>query len=262
MSPAGLLPAPMRPMGVAVHRKRGKPWLRLGARKSLFGDGMLDRARATSLALLGATAALGLAMVALALNQNWPLIPGAPIPGFGDQQAAIGDAAVAAGAKASSDRGAALPGPVGRRGTETSIRPPGKEAGGTPTSAGSQPPPSESVVVSDSAPASSPVDGSGGGASPAPPPATQQPVATPVPVPAPASTPEVSSSPPPPAESASAPPVQSPVPAAGNPPAESPEEVDDGDDPQEEEGEEWDGDTDHSGGYRGHGHAYGHSHWH
>ena len=41
---------------------------------------MLERARATSLALLGATAAVGLAIVALALNQGWPLLEGSAIP--------------------------------------------------------------------------------------------------------------------------------------------------------------------------------------
>lgn len=49
---------------------------------------MLDRARATSLALVGATAAVGLGIVALALNQGWPLlkdnaIPAAPKQGLG-----------------------------------------------------------------------------------------------------------------------------------------------------------------------------------
>lgn len=246
-------------MDVSVHYKRGKSWLFSGARKRILGDGILDRARATSLGLLGVTAALGLAMVALALNQNWPLIPGAPIPGFGDRQQAIGDASVAADAKASSNR--TLQGSAGGQPPGAPARPAGKGAEGRPSPADSQPRIPESVVVSDSTPASSPVDRSAGDASPTPAPAAQQPVATPAPASPPTPVSGVSSPPQPPADSASAPPVQTPVPAAGTPPEESPEEVDD-DQPEEEEEEDWGGDHDYSGGgHRGHGHGYGHGHW-
>ncbi len=69
--------------------------------QSVLGDGLLERTRSTSLALLGPTAAIGLAMVALALNQGWPLIAGAPIPGFGSGHQAVGDATVAARRKGS-----------------------------------------------------------------------------------------------------------------------------------------------------------------
>jgi hypothetical protein len=247
----------MRPMGVSVHYKRGKPWLRSGARKSLLGDGMLERARATSLALLGVTAAIGLAMVALALNQSWPVIPGAPIPGFGDQQQAIGDAAVAAQAKALGSRVASLQGTAGGRGSEASSRPAAKRPGGTPVPVDSQPPTSESIVVADSTPASSPVNGPGGDASPAPPP-TAQPVATPAQATAPTVSPEVSSPSQPPVDPVTAPAGKAPVPAAGTPPAESPEEAGDDDDPEEEEEEESDDDHGYSGGWR---HDHGHGHW-
>jgi len=50
------------------------------ARPSLLGSGLLVRARSTSLGLLGLTAAVGLSMVALGLNQSWPLVAGGPIP--------------------------------------------------------------------------------------------------------------------------------------------------------------------------------------
>jgi hypothetical protein len=247
----------MWPMGVSVHYERGKS-LQSAARKSLFGDGMLERARATSLALLGVTAALGLAMVALVFNQNWPLIPGAPIPGFGDRQQAIGDATVAAEARAPRERVATLPGSVGGQGSEASARPAGKRQEGAPAPTASQPPVSESVVVADSISAGSPEGGSGGDTSPAPPPSAQQPVATPAPVAPPTPAPEALPASQPSADSASAPPVQTPVPAAGTPPAELPEEVDD-DHP--EEGEEGDWGGDHDGGHRGHDHGYGHGHW-
>jgi len=246
-------------MDVSVHHKRGKPWPFSGA-KSVLGDGMLDRARAISLGLLGVTAALGFAMIALALNQNWPLIPGAPIPGFGDRQAAIGDASIAAEARGPSDRGETLQARGGGQATGALPGPAGKGTGGTPTAADSPPPVSESVVVSDSTPASSPVDGPRGGAPPTSAPVAEQPVATPAPT-APAPPPQVSAAPQPPADSASAPPAQAPVPA-GTPPEESSEEGDDGDSSEEGEGEGWGGDHDYSGGgYRGHGHAYGHGHW-
>ena len=71
----------------------------LPLKTSVLGDGLLERTRSTSLALLGLTAAIGLTMVALALNQGWPLIAGAPIPGFGSEHQAVGEAAVVAKAR-------------------------------------------------------------------------------------------------------------------------------------------------------------------
>jgi len=82
-------------MDVLVHYKRGQRPLR-PARPSLLGDGLLERARATSLALLGAVAAVGLAIVALALNQGWPLIAGSSVPRLPSQHQGVGAATVAA----------------------------------------------------------------------------------------------------------------------------------------------------------------------
>src|SRR4029077_564849 len=176
-------------MDVSVHYKRGQWRLRSATRASVLGDGLLERGRSTSLALLGLTAAVGLAMVALALNQGWPLIAGAPIPGFGDTHQAVGDATIAAEAKGSSGLGTALPSTAGRQGPQASTRPARKGAGGTPAPAGSQAPGPEGIVVSHSTPASSPDDsssggGSPGGAAPSPAPVAQQPASTPVPEPA------------------------------------------------------------------------------
>lgn len=68
-------------MDVAVHYKRGqRP--QATKRVNILGGGLLERVRSTSLALLGLTAAVGLGVIALALNQGWPLIAGAPIPGL------------------------------------------------------------------------------------------------------------------------------------------------------------------------------------
>lgn len=72
------MPGRERPIDVQVLYKRAQR--RTDHRLNLLGAGMLERARATSLGLLGATAAVGLAIVAIALNQGWPLIAGSSIP--------------------------------------------------------------------------------------------------------------------------------------------------------------------------------------
>jgi hypothetical protein len=95
-----------RPIDVSVHWKRGQGWLRAGRRPSILGDGLLERTRATSLALLGATAAVGLAIMALAFNQGWPLIAGSSIPRIQPRHQSIADAAVVARAGHSGPLGA------------------------------------------------------------------------------------------------------------------------------------------------------------
>lgn len=177
-------------MDVSVHHKHRQRRLRSIPRASVLGDGLLERARSTSLALLGLTAAVGMAMVALALNQGWPLIAGAPIPGFGDKHQAVGEATIAAEAGAPGGRGAALRSTAGRQESKAPTRPASKGAGGTPAPAGSQPPGSEGIVVSHSTPTESPRNGSPGAAAPNPVPAPQQP-ATAL-APEPASTPPAS----------------------------------------------------------------------
>jgi len=72
---------------------------------------MLERARAISLALLGATAAVGLGIVALALSQSWPLLEGSGIPAAPKQE--IGSASVVA---RPSGVAPARAGAAGRRG--------------------------------------------------------------------------------------------------------------------------------------------------
>jgi hypothetical protein len=76
--------------------KRGQERLRSIGTPSVFGEGLLERARAISLALLGVTAAVGLAIVALAMNQGWPLVAGSSIPFISSQHQAVGQATVAA----------------------------------------------------------------------------------------------------------------------------------------------------------------------
>jgi hypothetical protein len=116
-----LQPARPPPMAVQVLYKRGQPWSSLHlARPSVLGDGLLERARSTSFALLGLTAAVGLGLVALAVNQSWPLIPGGPIPVPPVERAAVHTATVAARPTAASGglaapSTAALRGPAGTR---------------------------------------------------------------------------------------------------------------------------------------------------
>lgn len=87
--------------------KPGKPRLRLPARSSVIGGGLLERARSTTFALLGVTAAVGLAMVALALNQSWPLLADSPIPDAPGGGEAVGKARVAPAGAGRTERDAA-----------------------------------------------------------------------------------------------------------------------------------------------------------
>ena len=174
---------PLGPMDVSVLSKDGKRSLRSAARASVLGNGLLERTRSTSLALLGFTAAIGLAMVALALNQGWPLIAGAPIPGLGGGHQAVGDAAVAARAKAQSGAHAiaGAPRPGGPAASGAKSRP---HRSGTAALAGSAAPRSADLV------AAHPTDGN----PPADPIPNPAPVAPePAPAAAPAASPVVSS---------------------------------------------------------------------
>ena len=86
-------------MDVKVDSKPGQQ-PRATRRPSILGNGLLERMRSTSLALLGFTAAVGLAMMALALNQDWPLVESGPIPGVVGKREAVGASIVAASPKA------------------------------------------------------------------------------------------------------------------------------------------------------------------
>jgi hypothetical protein len=94
---------------------------RFGIAHSVAGDGLLDRMRTTTFALLGITAAVGLAFVALIASQGWPALPLGPILGprtheaVGDATAVTGDPAVAGkgGRRAASGSVPGSPGPAG-----------------------------------------------------------------------------------------------------------------------------------------------------
>ena len=159
---------------------------------------MLDRARATSLALLGATAAVGLAIVALALNQGWPLLEGSAIPAAPRQD--VGRARVVPRpARAAPTRAASGHGKIGGH-----RRPGGRDAPARTRADAVAPSGGEeatALVVSEQAPARAP-----GGAAPKAPPAHGKSPASPSP---PASQPAAAptSSPPPQA------PIATPAPA-------------------------------------------------
>lgn len=234
-------------MGVSVDSKHGHRLPGAGERPSLLGGGLLERARSTTLALLGVTAAVGLAMVALALNQGWPLVAGSAIPA--PPHLGVGKAAVVA---ATSPRlipatGAVAP-PSSAHSRDAASRSGGSPNGG---SAGG----SADFVVSPSSPVSGEHSGTGrqvpvGNPRPAPPQSEQAaatPAAQPAPAPAqttpPAATPAASGATTPPPQTAEAPPEEEPE-------EESPEEDEQG----EEESEDW------HGGWHGHGRDHGH-HW-
>jgi hypothetical protein len=224
-------------MDVSVLSKPKQRSLRSLARTSVLGDGLLERIRSTTLALLGLTAAIGLAMIALALNQGWPLIAGAPIPGLGNEHQAVDDATVAARARMQGFQPAISAG-TGRTSPGVSSGRLGRSRGGIVALAKSQAPQSTDLVVAHPTPA-----GPAGGSPPedaTPDPASV--VQQPAPEPAAAAPVSSSSSPPSPVAQAT---PEAPI-ASQAPPAT-------------DEGDEH-GQGHHSGGHgygRGHGHSRG-----
>jgi hypothetical protein len=83
-------------MPAQVLSKRGKALLRRPGKISLAGDGLLERMRSTTFALLGITAALALGLVAIAAQQDWPDLPFSPLPGPAAKQGEVHGALVAA----------------------------------------------------------------------------------------------------------------------------------------------------------------------
>ncbi len=67
-------------MAVSVFRKRLQPRPRRLAFPSLLGNGMPERLRSTSIALIGAVAAVGLGTVAFALQLGPPTVVSGPLP--------------------------------------------------------------------------------------------------------------------------------------------------------------------------------------
>lgn len=135
-------------MLIAVLHPRIQRLLRSLFRISVFGDGLLERARSTSFALFGGIAAIGLAIVAFALQLGWPIGVDRPLPNAPPKQRqAVGAAVVVASppshpaaARRNHGRGA-----VGGRAVEPEVEP-----------AASSPHGGSDLVVSNSEPAPSP----------------------------------------------------------------------------------------------------------
>lgn len=215
-------------MDVEVLHKRAQRSPQPGLVARLLGSGMLERARATSLALLGATAAVGLAFVAVALNQSWPLLQGSSIPVAPRQH--VGSAAVVARSAGSP----AHAGAVRRHGGGRAARSPSVSPAG-PTVTVETPPGGgdEALVVSTGKPATVP----GGPPKAAHPHGEKPPVAAQPTRPLPAST----------TPSGPSPPADKPAPAPTAPPT-PPEAVVSEAPPEESSVPSWS---------HGRGHAYG-----
>jgi hypothetical protein len=227
----------LRPIDVSVPYKRGQEWLRTVGRPSILGEGLLERARAISLALLGVTAAVGLAIIALAMNQGWPLVAGSSIPGISPQHQAVGKATVAAemrsiqaGQVSFVDR---LPS-AAQAGRSEPQRQASGLAGGPPTD-------STELVVAPSSPVKPDGDRSQGSPKPEPTPVVQQPQPASQAAPAPAAS-----------EPAALPVSQSPAEAAPPSPTTSEAPVSDPDPDSDPDVPSWS---------HGNGHGYGHDDW-
>jgi hypothetical protein len=250
-------------MGVSVHYKRGQRWLRSGPKPNVLGIGILERARATSLALLGATAAVGLAIVAVALNQEWPLIAGSSIPPIPPRHQNLGEAKVAARAGTQDER--LQPGSGSRVRSPGGGRNPGQPAKGVSPASESTPGGSSDFVVAPSSPAE-PQDGR---SHPSPQHQSPPAVATQPQLPAPETvssspTAEPVSTPAPPPASAPEP-VAPPVTAAEAPPESSVPSWSHGSGHAYGHGEGWsddgEGSDDDGHGWGGDGHgSHGHHH--
>lgn len=166
-------------MDVEVDQKHGKGRLQSLAHATLLGDGMLERARATTLGLLGIAGAVGLAMIALVFNQGWPLVAGSPVPPLPPREQAV------AKAKVVSSRA------HGKAGADTTMRPHASGsgssdaghtggAGPSPTAGnGSTQAPSGELVVVPAEPAERQGGARPGGVHASPPPAEAKPAPIP-----------------------------------------------------------------------------------
>jgi hypothetical protein len=117
------------------------------ARPSVLGDGLPERLRSTLVALLGITGAVGLAMVALVLQQGFPLVSSGPIHEPPAREEALHDRIVVERG-AAPPRRASAPAPVG----DAHHAPVPQSPAGLPSES---PPPQESatpVLVTGSAP--------------------------------------------------------------------------------------------------------------
>jgi hypothetical protein len=188
---------------------------------SFAGNGLADRMRSTSFALLGLTAAAGLALVAIFAQPSFPLLSPAPLPAEPSVSESIADARELPRNGDSVALYTALPashqeaqGQSHETGDTSGSSGSGGSSASAPSTGGSQVAPAEvDVPAPESAPESSDGNSGGGagggtegGSAPAPAAAPQQPTSTPS-TPPPSSTkpqPVASTPKPPPAPGSSA----------------------------------------------------------
>lgn len=163
------------------HESRSKP--------SVFGDGLPERLRSTSFALLGITAAAGLGLIGLVLHQGWPIAPNLPIPGIPPKHEAVQERTVVAEAV----------GPEGAGGQPSAAEPDRSPAGVEPGPA----PRAHSRLAAADRVAAQPPAVPDRDSDPAPPPAAEQP----------------SDGSPPASQPAGSPPVETPSPSSQSNPA-------------------------------------------
>jgi hypothetical protein len=212
-------------MVVSVHYKVGKSLSRFSPGR-ILGDSLLVRARTTSFAVLGASAAIGIAVLAIALQEEWPLVPGSPPPRPVAGHTALGEATAVSAAKAptgAAGGGGEPGGNSGRSPRGVQARHSGHRDTSQPT--GSVTAPTSELVVAPSVKAPEPRSTGGGrGAHPPRSTAPTRPVAqkpkpaptVPAPAPAPPAATTPPPSPPPAATVSAAPPEQSNVPPWSN----------------------------------------------
>jgi hypothetical protein len=172
----------------------------LPTRPSLAGRDPLERTRSTAFALLGITTAIGLVLVAIVAQQNWPYLPAIPIPGLESKHGATHGTTAAVAARIPAAHGKRLPGPaLGRAGGRRQASEPAPAEPDLSSSRRLVAPPSP--VHSPAVPQATPD-------SPPDPQLSPQPPAGPAPPSAPAAPPVAAappSSPPPPAAGSSVP---------------------------------------------------------
>ncbi|MET0306243.1 MAG: hypothetical protein ABW196_08445 [Solirubrobacterales bacterium] len=237
-------------MDVPVHFKPPYRRPRSPKKPSVLGGGLLERARSTTLALLGVTTAVGLSMVALALNQSWPLVADSPIPAAPLRHEKVGKATIAAQAIANAPGSSLVRAENAARPGSRRTAGGGEGGGAREPEGGSAPSASAELVVAPSAPAEPQGNTPRGTAepTPSPPPGGTTPEAPAITVPV--------SEPTQPEPAPQSPPMTETPPATSS---EAP--VDSSDDDNWDDDDDWDDDDwdDHDDDWDDHG-GRGH-HW-
>jgi hypothetical protein len=163
--------------------QRGQLLSRLATRPSLAGNGLMERMRSTTFALLGITAAMGLGLVAFISQQGWSYLPAIPIPGPAAKHGRVHDAVAVAQPRLSP--GASTHRTGTGSGATGADRRPGAPPSAHPHPSGSH----QSVAPFSPAPGGTGRTGGQPAGEGAPGPAPAQPSPSQSPTPAPGSTP-------------------------------------------------------------------------